>query len=468
MARRIPESWLSAYIDGELAADRASLVARFARKNPEVARQLDELRRIKDAVASLPKVKLAGENRRRIWDAVIDHPELKNAREAALSAQMDGELSLLQSAALEASFTDADLREAAKLAEVRDALRTLPKFIAPKDAVARAMEQIKIEAFEGAHAAGHLHELPQVPAPAGLLEDSISEMKPLASTYRVRAFRREGWATGLAAGVVTAVALFAYTWSPPDIDEGLVVNAPKPVRTAQPKVPVIEASGGLAAESPKVAPAPPRPMMKAPPLETAPLIDPDRFVEKKAPPPELPTSLVDLVRPGAKFEDPNTKFTFICLDVKKMANRVQLVLLRNYVGEGNIRTTKDGDGMIVSIEVDATPELMARVLSEIKDEETAAVERLIAEVRVAKTTIAVAQNEKRIRQSDPLANIRPNIVGDSANPPSANADPSAKAAADSSTKEPPALASLPADQPRQYVFVFNRRDLVPMSDPKKG
>src|SRR5262245_40878448 len=108
MKRRIPESWLSAYIDGALAEDRAALVARFAKKNPEGARQIDELRRVKEAVASLPKVRLAGENRRRLWDAVVDHPELKSARETALSAQMDGELSLLQSAALEASFTDDD------------------------------------------------------------------------------------------------------------------------------------------------------------------------------------------------------------------------------------------------------------------------------------------------------------------------------------------------------------------------
>src|SRR4051812_6091929 len=197
MKRRIPESWLSAYIDGELAADRAALVARFAKKNPEIARRLDELRRVKEALASLPKMKLAGENRRRLWDAVFEHPDLKNARETALSAQMDGELSLLQSAALEASFSDDDLREAAKLAEVRDALRALPKFVAPKDAVARALDQIKVEAFEAIHAAEQLQDLPQIPAPMGLLEDAVDELKPLATTYRIRAFRREGWATGL-------------------------------------------------------------------------------------------------------------------------------------------------------------------------------------------------------------------------------------------------------------------------------
>jgi len=469
MKRRIPESWLSAYLDGELAEDRAALVARFAAKNPAVARQLDELRRVKEAIASLPKVKLAGDNRRRVWNGVHEHSDLKSAREAVLSAQMDGELSWTQSAALEASLTDDDLREAGKLAEVRDALRELPKFIAPKDAVARAMDQIRVEAFEGLHAAAHLRELPQVPAPVGLLEQSVSEMKPLAPRYRVLAFRREGWATGLAAALLTGVALFVYTWSPPGIGEGLIAIAPKPPQNAETAATPTKALEGTNPTPKDVVAS--RPKFTAPTLDAAPLVDPELIPAKQqlVAPSELPASLVQLVRPGVKFEDPDTKITFVCLDVKKMADRVQLVLLQNSVSDKSYRTTKEGDGAIVNVELKATPELLAKVLTGLKDAEEASVERLIAEVQVAKPATVVAKKESKFKQAPPIANIRPNSDTDFSAPPALINDKEIRIVASATVKEePPAVEPIAADKPRQYVLVFRRHDYLPFREPKKG
>jgi anti-sigma factor RsiW len=468
MKRSIPESWLSAYLDGELAEDRAALVARLAKKNPEVARQLDELRRVKEAVASLPKAKLAGENRRRLWDAVFDHPELKSARETALSAQMDGELSLLQSAALEASFTDDDLREAAKLAEVRDALRELPKYIAPKDAVARAMDQIRGEAFEAVYAAAHLKELPQVPAPMGLLEQSICEMKPLAPSRRVFALRREGWATGLAAALLSGFALFAYTWSPPGIGEGWIAIAPKPPRNAG-----AEDGSKSSPQGPEVVKTTDandrRFKVPAPPLDQFPPIDDELLPQKKSPVPALPASLVQLVRPGVKFEDPDTRITFICLDVKKMADRLQVVLLQNSVGDRDYRTTKERDGEIISVELKATPELLAKVLTDLKDSEEATFDRIIAEVQVSKPSTVVARKESRFKQAPPIANVRPNAVADSSPPPAPISDKETTIVGSALVKEePPAVELLAPDKPRQYVLIFRRHDLLPFSEPKKG
>lgn len=465
MKRRIPESWLSAYLDGELAEDRAALVARFVKKNPEVARQLDELRRVKEAVASLPKAKLAGENRRRLWDAVFDHPELKSARETALSAQMDGELSWLQSAALEASFTNDDLREASKLAEVRDALRELPKYIAPKDAVARAMDQIRVEAFEAVHAAAHLKELPQVPAPLGLLEESVCEMKPLAPSRRVFAFRREGWATGLAAALLTGVALFVYTWSPPGIGDGLVVSARK--ANAVEPTPMKDNERLLAKASHEEAMF--RPPVKAPSLDVAPAVDEELLPKKKAPIPALPESLVKLVRPGMKYEDPDTKITFVCLDVTKMSDRLQFILVQNAVGDKDYRTTKERDGEIISVELKATPELLAKVLSDLKDSEEATFDRIIAEVQVSKPSPAVAKKESRFKQSPPIANIRSNANTDSSNAPATSNDKGTMVVGSAVVNdEPPAVELLAPDKPRQYVLIFRRHDLLPFSEPKKG
>jgi anti-sigma factor RsiW len=469
MKRRIPESWLSAYLDGELAEDRAALVARFAAKNPAVARQLDELRRVKVAIASLPKVKLAGDNRRRVWNGVHEHSDLKSAREAALSAQMDGELSWTQSAALEASLTGDDLREAGKLAEVRDALRELPKFIAPKDAVARAMDQIRVEAFEGVHAAAHLHELPQVPAPVGLLEQSVSEMKPLAPRYRMLAFRREGWATGLAAALLTGFALFVYTWSPPGIGEGLVAIAPKPPRSAE--IATAPAKDADKTNPPVKDVVASRSNAVAPTLDAAPLVDPELLPTKKqpAPPTELPASLVQLVRPGVKFEDPDTKITFVCLDVKKMADRVQLVLLQNSVSDKSYRTTKEGDGAIINVELKATPELLAKVLTDLKDAEESSVERLIAEVQVARPSTEIAKKESRFKQAPPIANIRPNAGTDSSEPSAPINDKETRIIASTTVKdESSAVEPIAADKPRQYVLVFRRYDYLPFREPKKG
>jgi len=467
MKRRIPESWLSAYLDGELAADRAALVARFAAKNPAVARQLDELRRVKEAIASLPRARLAGDNRRRLWDAVLDHPELKAARKIALSAQMDDELSLTQSALLEASLTDDDLCEAGKLAEVRDALRELPKFIAPKDAVTRAMEQITFEAFEGVQAAAQLQELPKISAPTGLLEQAVCEMKPLASR-RLLAFRREGWATGLATALLAGVALFAFTWSPPGIGEGLVAITRKPARNVVPATSPTKSPEVLAAEAAMIA-AVDRPQMKAEPLDKAPLVDSDLIPMKKEPalPLDLPESLVELVRPGVKFEDPDTKFIFVCLDVKRMADRVQVVLLKHSVDDKNIRTKKENDGAIVSVELKATPEILARVLTDLKEAEE--FDRLIAAVQVARPSLTVAKNEIRFKETPPVANVRPGVFPDSEplNPPSLTSIVERKSKAAGETS-PFHLEALPADQPRQYVLVFRRQDLQPLRDPKKG
>src|SRR5688572_33041555 len=74
MKKRIPESWLSAYVDGELDARRSAIVARLAARHPAIERRIDELRRVSAAVSSLPKLKLAGDARTRRWSTVLEHP----------------------------------------------------------------------------------------------------------------------------------------------------------------------------------------------------------------------------------------------------------------------------------------------------------------------------------------------------------------------------------------------------------
>jgi hypothetical protein len=300
-----------------------------------------------------------------------------------------------------------------------------------------------------------------------LLEDAICEMKPLAPTYRVLALRREGWTTGLTAALLAGAALFAYTWTPPGIGDGLVVTARKNSPPLQPKTTPNDQPGGLVAQSEKDDPIS-RPFQRAPMLDTTPLVDPDRFEEKKAPPPELPASLVQLVQRGAKYEDPSTQITFVCLDVKKMAGRLEIVLLKHAVGDQNVKTTSEDAGTIVSFQVNATPELMAKVLTELKDAEETSTERLIAEVLVSKPTTPVAQNEKRIKQNPPAANFRPSVVPESPTPPLGIDDPGKKIAAGAAPKESPAVEQPTAEQPRQYVLVFRRQEILPRSDSRKG
>jgi len=462
MKKRIPESWLSAYLDGELDAERSDLVARLVAKNPRIAQRLDELRRVKLAVASLPKAKLAGDNRRRLWSAILEHPELSEARKAALSASLDNELSPEQAELMERTASDADLNYAGKLAEVRDALRELPKYVAPKNAVEGAMARIAFEASQSLAAAAELRDLPREAAPHGLVQDVVNDLQPLAPTRRFSlfAYRRQGWATGLAASLFVGFVLFAYAFpGPAPFGPGVRVTSRLPATVPDKK--------------PESAPEAPLPAPQQPPLlaDNNPIKAPtifdtidDALVElknaKPKPKPELPASLVEVVRPGASFNVPGTQFTFLCLDVKRMADRVYVVYVKHRNNGGDLKYSEDPKADIVTVEMKATPTQLASVLSDLKDAEFDATERLIADVRVHDPSKRKPIDDgTRLTQTEAITNIRRPVIGsDQPKPPTGDAD----------KPKPPEIEAIAPDKPRQYVLIFRRQDLLPTNNSKKG
>lgn len=467
MKRRIPESWLSAFVDGELDARRSALVARVAAKHPAIERRIDELRRISAAVASLPKSKLAGDARIELWSAVLKHPDLLAAEESAVSACLDGELSPTQAELVEKRTSNGQLKIANQYLEIGDALRDLTSYSAPADAVANALAQIKLEVVEGAEVAAELGRLPRVAAPPELLEQAIAELKPLypAPPAKWFAWRREGWATGLAAALLTGVALFIYRTSAnvASTNEGsLMADATK-------EPPVVSE---VVDRSLKSSTAPVQPSSLNADIRTSfgkaakiddPIVDrhwmPDPIVvsnEKKLPP-ELPKNLQNLLRPGATIEVPGTEITFLCLDVQRMKERIQIVLLKSSFGDKNVRTKEGKDGTIVSVELLATPSQMGEVLTALgQHDET---DRLIADLNVhePKAKAVVADDSKHVAESPALANVPSKVAEKSGTPNDAKPAPPPP-------KEPVVVALSP-DAPRQYLLVIRRQ--MPMIEEKK-
>ena len=467
MKKRIPESWLSAFVDGELEARRSALVARLAAKHPAIERRIDELRRVSAAVSSLPKSKLAGDARLELWSTVLKHPDLLAAEESAVAACVDGELSPTQAELVEKRTSNGQLKIASQYLEIGDALRDLTSYSAPADAVANVLAQIKLEVVEGAEVAAELRELPRVAAPPGLLEQAIAELKPLHPPPPVKwfAWRREGWATGLAAALLTGVVLFVYRTSAHDAstrDRPMLADA-----TKDPPLPArrdLESSVESAA-SPKVAPKTP-PFAKEnvkPAKENDPFIDPHwmpdvKLVDaKKTLPPELPKNLQNLLRPGATIEVPGTEITFLCLDVQRMKERIQIVLLKSSFGEKNVRTKEMKDGTIVSVELLATPSQMGEVLAALGQHDES--DRLIADLNVhePKAKAVAADDSKRLTEPPALTNI-PSKASDK------SATPNDLKPAPPPPKEPVVVALSP-DAPRQYLLVIRRQ--APMIEEKK-
>ena len=462
MKRRIPESWLSAYLDGELDASRRALVAKLAAKHPAIARRLDEMRRINAAVASLPKAKLAGDARARLWSEVLEHADLRAAGESAPSACFDGELTQTQAELVEARTSKAQLAAATECLAIGDALRDLPSYSAPAGAVAEALKRIKLEVVEGAEAAAELRRLPIVPAPTDILEQAINEMKPLHPAPKPVAWfawRREGWATGLAAALLTGVALAVYSANRPlshegpslaDVGEIPDVGLPKGVAESN-SAPIL---------SPRIAQKPvvasDRKPAK-PAKENDPFIDPHLMPEavvvsgEKKLPPELPEKMLKYLRPGAQIEVPGTTITFTCLDVQKMKGRLlEVVLLKTTVGK-NITTKDEADGAIVRVEIEATPSQMGEVLAGLRQAEDTT--RLIADMDVQIPKSIGKKAPVAFKEPMPLANVRPD-----GSPEKENAVPAPK-------ESPTEVAPLPTDAPRQYLLVFRRQE--PATDEKK-
>jgi anti-sigma factor RsiW len=465
MKKRIPEHWLSAYVDGELDARRSAIVARLSAKHPAIERRIDELRRVSAAVASLPKSKLAGDARLEVWANVLKHPDLLAAEESAVSACLDGELSPTQSELVEKRTTNGALKIANQYLEIGDALRDLPSYAAPAGAISSALAQIKLEVKEGAEVAAELRELPRVSAPADVLEQAIAELQPLhPPPVKVFRWRREGWATGVAAALLTGVGLFFYQSAP---------NQQPPIADAsaeQPR-PIIEVAE-KAVEPPKnpVKPTPTPPKNETKSLKglvadhSDDIIDDRWLPESKIQavkhdlPKDLPKSLLELARPGREFELPGKRITFLCLDVKKMSDRLEIVLLNTTVDRKSLGSVGGKEGDIVSVEIEATPSQFSEMLSKFKQHDER--ERQIAEVEVREPEpepkpMLAAKVEGGLKAGPALANV-PSKQDAGAKPPAVDKP--------EPPKETPAV-TLPPDAPRKYLVVFRRQQ--PAVESKK-
>jgi hypothetical protein len=469
MKKRIPEHWLSAYVDGELDARRSAIVARLAAKHPAIERRIDELRRVSAAVASLPKSKLAGDARLEVWANVLKHPDLLAAEESAVSACLDGELSPSQSELVEKRTTNGALKIANQYLEIGDALRDLPSYAAPASAISGALAQIKLEVKEGAEVAAELRELPRVSAPADVLEQAIAELQPLhPPPVKVFRWRREGWATGVAAALLTGVGLFFYQPAP---------NQPTQMANAsaeQPK-PIIEVAE-KAVEPPKnpvkPTPTPPKNETKLPTdlIAKSPneIIDPHwmpdvKLVDdRKLLPDDLPKSFLELLRPGREFELPGKKITFLCLDVKEMSGRFEIVLVSTSTPHKKRDSADPKEGELVSIEFEATPGRFNELLTRIQHRDKG--KRQIADVEVREQEpkpepkpMVAEKKEGELKSGEVLANM--------SSKPDGGAKPEAV-----KPVEPPkeaVVAPLPPDAPRKYHVVF-RRQQTKVEPKKKG
>lgn len=466
MKKRIPEHWLSAYVDGELDARRRAIVARLSAKHPAIERRIDELRRVSAAVASLPKSKLAGDARLEVWANVLKHPDLLAAEESAVSACLDGELSPTQSELVEKRTTNGALKIANQYLEIGDALRDLPSYAAPALAIANALAQIKLEVKEGAEVAAELRELPRVSAPADVLEQAIAELQPLhPPPVKVFRWRREGWATGVAAALLTGIGLFFYQPA---------TNQQLPIADAsaeQPR-PIIEVAE-KAVEPPKnpVKPTPTPPKNETKSLKGLVAEKSDDIIDerwlpesefqavKHDLPKDLPKSLLELARPGREFELPGKKITFLCLDVKKMSDRLEIVLLNTTVDRKNLGSAGGKEGDLISVEIEATPSQFSEMLSKFKQHDER--ERQIAEVEVREPErepkpMLAAKAEGELKAGQPLANF-PSKQDAAAKPVAKDAEPAKEAV----------VAPLPPDAPRKYHVVF-RRQQSKVEPKKKG
>jgi negative regulator of sigma E activity len=380
MKQFIRESWLSAYVDGELSAEQRSALERTIRKNTKLAKKVEELKSLGRALRSLPSLRLSPSETEELWQYVLSHPKVTAAAAWAIDAYMDGELSREQTGIFSRRVSEnAELRETLRdWIEPSSTLTQLPIERCPQEIVDRVVRQMVSEESKVTRA---LREVPFEPFPAPQLPGFHDRTEPPKPSRHSNWTWQQWMGIPLVCSVLTVIGLL------------LNSNGSNQTVATNPKSSVVSSNsansefvaslqkstdhrGFDANLSLALAPGPHQPLV-------------DQHLLPDVPK-HLPVSITDeplkrldqLIRPGQQITLPHSQITFVCLDVAEMYDRLQVVLLQHSIkSERKDLPEQHVDGQILTVEIAATPDQLTQVLANLRTAEDSS--RLLTAVEVS-------------------------------------------------------------------------------------
>jgi anti-sigma factor RsiW len=333
--RHGPELWplLSAYADDELDAPRRATVENLLAESPEARAAVTELKALSTSLHQLPAENAPAPALDAVAAnlAVAERPQLSASE--AVSAWLDGELTANESEQLQTRLEASGRARAAEadFRRLRSAVADLQGEAAPAAALANVFATLRREAATSVAA---------------------------NETSRTMARRLKEWLAPTGWAVAASLLVFA------------LFRDLRPERSPQPLAEqgaVVQDEEGV-----KSAPKPQLVKKESAPRIVAPGID-EPWIDED--PPEVRRVVVgkplgDLekqLQPGEVVSLDGGEVTFICVNVRQMYDRLQVVLALNHLaGAGAKEATGKRRDDLVRIEIDASADQVRQVVAQLR------------------------------------------------------------------------------------------------------